>query len=95
MKKKTLLIIGSSGFFGNSIVEFISKKNKFLQRINKIILISRTQKNKFAKKLKKNFQVKELKVDMQKAKTLPHADYIIYSIISKDLKKDHESAKII
>lgn len=93
MKKKTLLIIGSSGFFGNSIVEFISKKNKFLQRINKIILISRTQKNKFAKKLKKNFQVKELKVDMQKAKTLPHADYIIYSIISKDLKKDHESAK--
>ena len=55
MKKKTLLIIGSSGFFGNSIVEFISKKNKFLQRINKIILISRTQKNKFAKKLKKKF----------------------------------------
>ena len=44
MKKKTLLIIGSSGFFGNSIVEFISKKNKFFQRINKIILISRKQK---------------------------------------------------
>lgn len=30
---------------------------------------------------------------MQKTKTLPYADYIIYSIISKDLKKDHESAK--
>ena len=69
-----LLIIGSSGFFGNSIVEFISKKNKFFQRINKIILISRKQKNKFARKLKKNFQVKELKVDMQKTKTLPNTN---------------------
>ena len=86
MKKKTLLIIGSSGFFGNSIVEFISKKNKFFQRINKIILISRKQKNKFKRKLKKNFQVKELKVDMQKTNA-PHADYIIYSMISKDAKR--------
>ncbi len=93
MKKKSLLIIGSSGFFGNSIIEFISNKNKFFKKINKIILISRTKKNKLVKNLKKNFKVEQLRVDMTKTTTLPFADYVIYSVIAKDLKKDYESVK--
>ena len=69
------------------LLSLFQKKINFFQRINKIILISRKQKNKFARKLKKKFQVKELKVDMQKTKTMPHADYIIYSMISRFLKR--------
>jgi len=39
--KKSILIIGSGGFFGNSILDYFKKKKSLKNKINKIILISR------------------------------------------------------
>ena len=47
-KLKTLIIIGGSGFFGKTIIDYINSKSYRKWKINKIIIISR----------KKNFQVK-------------------------------------
>ena len=46
MNKKSILIIGSSGFFGKSILDFILENKKIKKKISKIFLISRKNKNK-------------------------------------------------
>jgi dTDP-glucose 4,6-dehydratase len=79
-KKKTLLILGGSGFVGKSILNsFIN--NKIIKfNINKIIIVSRNPK-KLKKELaitkEKNIFLKKL--DLFKAKNLPSADYIIHA----------------
>ena len=91
--KKSILIIGSGGFFGNSILDYFYKKKNLSKKINKIILINRSRKNYLINKLKKNYEIIQIKKDISKAKDLPFADYVIYCAISKNYSKDLNAVK--
>ncbi len=88
MKKKSILIIGSSGFFGQSIFDFLVRSKQIKKKINKIILLSRSKKNKISNLARKSYKVLSIQKDISKVKTLPYADYVIYCVISKNLNKD-------
>ncbi len=93
MKKKSILIIGSSGFFGNSIIDYLKNNKSTNRKINKIILLSKSKKNVLSKILKQNYKIKQILGDISKIKQLPHADYIIYCAISKNLSNDEKGVK--
>ena len=92
---KTLLIIGGSGFFGNSILKYLSNSKSIKKKIKKIIIISRKKLEKFdyLKQLKKNYKVKKVNSDILKLKELPAADYVIYAVIIKNFRKDYLAVK--
>jgi len=77
---KTLLIVGGTGFFGKSIVDYFSsaKTNKF--NIKEIITISR--KRVFFSC--KNIKLKNLFQDIREIKKIPETDYVIYAATSKN-----------
>ena len=87
---KTLTIIGGTGFFGKSILDYAKKKGLKQWNISKIILISRKKKIILPKKDKKikNIIVQNIFSNIIKIKKLPNSDFIIYAAKSKDLKKD-------
>jgi len=91
--KKSILIIGSSGFFGNSIIEYIRKKKSLKKRFNKIILITRSKKNFIPLSLKKSYEILQIKMDISKAKKIPFSDYVIYCAISKNYTQDNLAVK--
>jgi len=93
MNKKSILIIGSSGFFGQSLLDYLVKNKSIKKKINKIILLSRSKKNKISKLAEKNYKIEEIQGDISQMKYLPHADYIIYCVISKNLNKDLKAVK--
>lgn len=94
MKYKTLLIIGGSGFFGKSILDYFSNNVFLNKKIKKIIVISRKSiNNQIITKIKKNFSFKKINKSIFKLKKLPAADYIIYCALLKNLKKDHLALK--
>ncbi len=93
---KTLLIIGGTGFFGNSILKYFSNTISLKKKFNKLIIISRKNFGKFDyfKKLKKNYKVLKINCDILKIKNLPEADYVIYTaIIDDNYDKDYLSVK--
>ena len=92
---KTLLIIGGTGFFGNSILKYLSNSKLFKKKLKKIIIISRKKlkKYEYLKQLKKNYNVVKINSDILKIKKLPFADYIIYAVILKNYKDDYLAAK--
>ena len=91
--QKIILIIGSGGFFGNSILDYLNKKKILKKKINKIILVSRSKKNQIPLGLKKNYKVIQIKKDISKAKRIIFADYVIYCAISKNYADDYKSVK--
>ena len=93
MKKKSLLIIGSSGFFGTSIIDYLYKKKQLSKKIKKLILISRKNKNIKPKNFNKKFSIIEIKKDINDLKKIPYADYVIYCAINNDLEKDLSSVQ--
>jgi len=92
---KTLLLIGGSGFFGKSILKYFHyHSNSLKKKFNKIIILSRGRtKIKFKKDLKKIFELVKINSDMQHAKILPFADYVIYAAILDNYKKDQQAVK--
>jgi uncharacterized protein YbjT (DUF2867 family) len=56
MKPKSLLLIGGTGFLGQSILKYLLNDNFNKKRIGKIIIVSRykLKKNNFFRRLKKN-----------------------------------------
>jgi len=92
---KTLLIIGGTGFFGNSILSYFSNSKILKRKFNKIIVISRNKLSTFryTKKLKKNYSVIKINCDILKLKKLPKADYVIYAAILKNYKDDYLAVK--
>jgi dTDP-glucose 4,6-dehydratase len=92
---KTLLIIGGTGFFGNSILTYFSNSKILKRKFNKIIVISRNKLATFryTKKLKKNYSVIKINCDILKLKKLPKADYVIYAAILKNYKDDYLAVK--
>lgn len=92
---KTLLIIGGTGFFGNSLLKFLSNSKFLKKKINKIIVISRKKLKKFdyLEQLKKNYTIKKINCDILKLTSLPYADYVIYAAILKNFRQDYLAVK--
>jgi dTDP-glucose 4,6-dehydratase len=95
MKKKILLIIGGTGFFGKSILKSFSNSKYLKKKFCKIIILSRGKLDKFDyfKKLKKNYKIVKINSDISKVKKLPNADYIIYAALLKNFKDDYHAVK--
>jgi nucleoside-diphosphate-sugar epimerase len=88
---KSLLIIGATGFFGRSIVDYIFYNNK-KTNINKLLLLSRSSsKIKFNKKLNKKIKIKTICADISKLKKIPFADYVIYCAIDHNYNRDYQA----
>jgi nucleoside-diphosphate-sugar epimerase len=91
MQSKSLLIIGGTGFFGKSILDYL--KNHNILKLKKIIILSRVIKNiKIDKILKKKFKIIEISANIHKIKKLPDADYVIYAAILKNYNQDVKAA---
>ena len=92
MKFKSLLLIGGTGFFGKSILDYYQNNN--LIKINKIILFSRKAKNtKINKIVGKKIKIIKISGNIIKIKRLPKADYVIYAAILKDYNQDLKAVK--
>jgi nucleoside-diphosphate-sugar epimerase len=87
MESKSLLIIGGTGFFGKSILDYFKNNNSL--KLNKIIIFSRGIKNiKIDKTLKTKIKIIKISGNIHKIKKLPAADYIIYAAILKNYNID-------
>ena len=95
MKKKTLLIVGGSGFFGQSIIKYFNNNKNLYQKFYKIIIVSRKQfkKNSYYLQLKKKIKVIKINSNILTIKNLPHADYIIYAAILNNYNDDNRAVK--
>jgi len=77
---KTLLIVGGTGFFGKSIIDYFSSANTNKFNIKEIITISR--KRIFFSC--KNVKLKNIFQDIKELKKIPESDYVIYAVTSKN-----------
>jgi dTDP-glucose 4,6-dehydratase len=94
MKYKTLLVIGGSGFFGKSILDYFSRKISLKKMIKKIIIISRKSLDKkISKEVNKNYFLKKINANILNVKKLPKADYVIYCALLNNYKNDHLALK--
>jgi dTDP-glucose 4,6-dehydratase len=91
MKSKTLLIIGGSGFFAKSILDYILDYNLF-KNVKTVLLLSRGfNKIIIGKNLKKKIKIKTIRADISKLKKIPFADYVIYCVINHNYKEDYKA----
>jgi len=88
---KTLLILGASGFFGKSLIDYAKNYGLKKWSIDKVILVSR-RKIDLKKNIKK-IKIIHLRKEIKKIKYLPKANYIFYFINEKNQKKSLESFK--
>ena len=87
MKNKILLIIGGTGFFGKSIVNFLVHESK-LYNFKKIILLSRgNNKIEISRKDIAKKRIHQIYGDISKLKKIPYADYVIYCVINSNYKE--------
>jgi nucleoside-diphosphate-sugar epimerase len=92
MKYKSLLIVGGTGFFGKSILDYFHNYNSL--KINKIIIFSRrAHKIKINKTLKKKIKITTMSGNILKIKELPRVDYVIYAAILKNYSQDLKAVK--
>jgi len=70
MKKKNLLIIGGTGFFGKSIIEYLNKNLSLKKKINNIIVISKNKKKNINKNKNKNIKITYLKKNKKNIKKI-------------------------
>jgi len=94
MYKKSILLIGGTGFVGQSIIDFFSKNNSFKNKIKKITIVSRGKKKIYLNRaIRKNFQIKIIKKNIKIVKELPFADYVIYCAILDNYVDDYKAVK--
>jgi dTDP-glucose 4,6-dehydratase len=95
MKTRSLLIIGGTGFFGKSILKYLSINKTTSIKINKIFILSRGKLKLgiYNKKLKKKFKIIKINSNILTLKKLPIVDYVIYAAILKNYKDDHKAVK--
>ena len=95
MKPKSLLVIGGTGFFGKSILKYLSNNSLLNIKINKVFILSRRKLELgiYNKKIKKKFRIIKINSNMLTIKSLPKADYVIYAAILKNYKNDHKAVK--
>ena len=77
--KKTLLIIGGTGFLGQSFFDYINEDKLKNIRLSEIIIISRKRK-----KIKSNIKISYIVKNITDVKEIPFTDYIIYAANSKN-----------
>jgi len=82
-----LLIVGASGFFGKSIINFLSKTNKY--NISKVYFLCR---KKISHDLIKT-RIIHIKKNIIKLKNIPFVDNIIYCAKLKKEPNDHRALK--
>jgi dTDP-glucose 4,6-dehydratase len=81
---KKLLVIGGSGFFGKSIVDYGINKKLIKYKINEIYIISRS---KILKKKKfQHIKINYIHKNIINIKKIPEVDYIIYCVKNKNIK---------
>ena len=91
MKSKKLLIIGGSGFFAKSILNYILNYNLF-KNVKTVLLLSRGfNKIIIDKNLKKKIKIKIISADISRLKKIPFADYVIYCAINHNYNKDYKA----
>ena len=91
MEIKKLLIIGGSGFFAKSILDYILDYNLF-KNVKTVLLLSRKfNKIIISKNLKKKIKIKNIRADISKLKKIPFADYVIYCAIIDDYNQDYKA----
>ncbi len=84
---KTLLIIGGTGFFGKSILDFFQRGGLDRWEINRVVAMSRNvhKLNDEAPSLLSQ-RVELFHADITTANELPSADYVIHAAASTDAK---------
>ena len=80
---KKLLILGGSGFFGKSIVDYGIEKKLIKYKINEIYVVSRSKSSK--KKKYKHIKITYITKNITNLKKLPKINYIIYCLKSKSI----------
>ena len=102
--KKRLLIIGGTGYLGQSFFDYINDDKLKNIRLSEIIIISRKRK-----KIKSNIKISYIVKNITDVKKIPLTDYIIYAANSKNnlenlkginnfvslLNKKHKNSKIL
>ena len=92
MKSKSLLIIGGTGFFGKSTLDYFTNYNSL--KLNKIIIFSRKSQNiQIDRILKKKIKIIKVSGNILNIKKLPRADYVIYAAILKNYNQDLKGVK--
>ena len=81
---KKLLILGGGGFVGCSIVDYGINKKLIKNKINKIYVLSRS--NKSRQKKYKHIKITYINQTILKVKKIPEIDYIIYCLKNKNIK---------
>ena len=85
---KKLLILGGSGLFGKSIIDFGIDKKLIKHDIDKIYIISRSKI--FTKKKYQHIKINYISKDINNIKKIPQVDFIIYALRNKNLKLSQE-----
>jgi nucleoside-diphosphate-sugar epimerase len=95
MEPKSLLVIGGTGFFGKSILKYLSNNSLLNIKISKIFILSRRKLELaiYNKKLRKKFKIIKINSNILTIKSLPKVDYVIYAAILKNYKNDHKAVK--
>ena len=92
MRFKSLMIIGGTGFFGKSLLDYLERYNSL--NINKVIILSRNaNKIKISKKLSAKIKIIKISANILKVKKLPFADYVIYAAILNNYNLDFKAVK--
>ena len=84
---KKLLILGGSGFVGNSIVDCAINKKLIKHNINEIYIVSRNKNSK--KKKYKHIKINYICKNIVDIKKIPQVDYVIYCIKSRSIKSSN------
>ena len=88
---KKLLILGGSGFFGNSIVDYGVEKKLIKHKIDEIYIVSRSKSLK--KKKFKHIKINYITSKITNIKKIPIIDYVIYCLKSEDTKISNNNFK--
>ena len=85
---KTILLIGGTGFLGQSFLDYTNEGKLKKIKLSKIIIISR-KKKKFNSKIKINY----IQNSISKIKKIPKTDYIIYAANSSNNSENLKGVK--
>ena len=85
---KKLMIVGGTGFFGKSFIDYFIRRKLEKWSISELIIVSRNS-NKFKNNNKElvGKNIRFITSDIKVAKYLPYADFVIHAAASTDEKK--------